>query len=495
MLNWSSRRDHGESDEIMGKELDTLHNKYLNIRPFINGLIVVVSLLQLSIAICQTRQSLNEKLMLACGANDKNLKPEKLVEVTQLLKQGANPNARSKDGWTPLLNAVSWGHINVAKLLINHGAQISTADSDGISPLMMVASRPYDDGAFAKFLFDHGARIGQRDTSGRTALDWKRKNGNEAVAREIEQELNKREANVSAPKVELTSPPIVELGGKRIRIVLPSSWTHVQHDPTDNWYAHFYEFSALIMDGGHGTHVDVNVDRSSIYRLGGIKYRDELLQSSPSGIRIRARRHEGDWEYEKMLTKTLVLTVSVSTGKPSDRAISKQVRALFDNIHIELVGPLALPTREIVSNPLDVLGGKSIKFKIPNNWDLIYKSSKDPWSEDGFDCTLHRKGSRSDAVNLLTIEFSVWSRYRSEVDKYLKGKGFETQSGMKGFLTTQNEENKTRTDLALPIVTPLTGNLTRESVIIATVNERFNAYRVDKASLDILRSVQIVEKE
>ncbi|XP_031624593.1 ankyrin repeat domain-containing protein 29 [Contarinia nasturtii] len=57
--------------------------------------------------------------------------------VTELLDQGANPNARRITGTTALFFAAQAGHIDVAKILIRYGAYIDAASLDGGTPLFV----------------------------------------------------------------------------------------------------------------------------------------------------------------------------------------------------------------------------------------------------------------------------------------------------------------------------------------------------------------------
>ena len=49
-------------------------------------------------------------------------------------------NIRDKDAWTPLHRAASDGEQEVAKLLLNHGADVNKRDADGLTPLHISSS-------------------------------------------------------------------------------------------------------------------------------------------------------------------------------------------------------------------------------------------------------------------------------------------------------------------------------------------------------------------
>ncbi len=54
-----------------------------------------------------------------------------------LLKHGADVNASQTGGWTPLHEAASRGDIDMVKLLLQYGAQKRVHNEDGITPLDM----------------------------------------------------------------------------------------------------------------------------------------------------------------------------------------------------------------------------------------------------------------------------------------------------------------------------------------------------------------------
>lgn len=63
----------------------------------------------------------------------------------RLLQSGANLNARGLDNDTPLHDAAVNGHVKIAKLLVERGADINAKNSKGKTPLdvALPTVRPY----------------------------------------------------------------------------------------------------------------------------------------------------------------------------------------------------------------------------------------------------------------------------------------------------------------------------------------------------------------
>jgi ankyrin repeat protein len=101
--------------------------------------------------------------------------------ITQLLEKGADVNAATRDGWTPLYEASRNGHVDVAKLLLEKGADVNAATRDGWTPLNRASSNGHVD--VAKLLLEKGADVNAADGDGWTPLNEASSNGHVDVAK------------------------------------------------------------------------------------------------------------------------------------------------------------------------------------------------------------------------------------------------------------------------------------------------------------------------
>ena len=109
--------------------------------------------------------SQNTPLHEACGprpgsCDDKTISPEWREMVEVLLSRGADPNAASQDGQTPLHVALRWDLYDLVPLLLKHGADVNRKDDQGVTPLRM-ARRWGTPRWVARMLQEHAAK-GQR---------------------------------------------------------------------------------------------------------------------------------------------------------------------------------------------------------------------------------------------------------------------------------------------------------------------------------------------
>ena len=84
--------------------------------------------------------------------------PARYREVTEiLLARGANVNAKSSDGKSPLHRAAEKGHVDVAEMLLVHFAKINAEDKDGVTPLHWATLGGHQ--ATVELLLAHGADV------------------------------------------------------------------------------------------------------------------------------------------------------------------------------------------------------------------------------------------------------------------------------------------------------------------------------------------------
>jgi ankyrin repeat protein len=89
--------------------------------------------------------------------------------VRVLIELGADVQARSKNGFTPLLFAAREGDIEIGRLLLKAGANVNDAARDGSNALLVATIRGHV--PFTTFLLDQGADP-NAEGPGYTALHW-----------------------------------------------------------------------------------------------------------------------------------------------------------------------------------------------------------------------------------------------------------------------------------------------------------------------------------
>ncbi|ORY96584.1 ankyrin repeat-containing domain protein, partial [Syncephalastrum racemosum] len=97
----------------------------------------------------------------------------KVDKIASLLKQGANTNIRDNEGWTPLHEAARHGHVEIAELLVqhgaDHGAHANSKGADQDTPLHDATENGHED--VAVHLLSFGADPEARNANGATPLD------------------------------------------------------------------------------------------------------------------------------------------------------------------------------------------------------------------------------------------------------------------------------------------------------------------------------------
>ena len=106
--------------------------------------------------------------------------------VVTLVSRGAKVN---KTGWTPLHYAATGGHLRVMAFLIGAGADVNAESPNGTTPLMMAAM--YGNDATVKLLLESGAHADTRNDQRLSAEDFAKRAGREDSAKLIRQVLKR----------------------------------------------------------------------------------------------------------------------------------------------------------------------------------------------------------------------------------------------------------------------------------------------------------------
>jgi serine/threonine-protein kinase TNNI3K len=112
--------------------------------------------------------------------------------VKELLKKGADPNARDKYGWTPLHKAASRCSVDVVKLLLERKpkrADPNIKNKYGTTPLHTAAYEGRVE--VVELLLVYGADPTVKDKDRRTPLDLARAEGHSKVVSVIEEWLRR----------------------------------------------------------------------------------------------------------------------------------------------------------------------------------------------------------------------------------------------------------------------------------------------------------------
>ncbi|MBI5541692.1 MAG: ankyrin repeat domain-containing protein [Bacteroidia bacterium] len=122
----------------------------------------VVSFVKKGVAIDGKNQARWTALAYACKYNHEDI-------AKYLVENGANVNETVNTGSTPLAVALLAGNFGIADYLIQHKADINKPDMMGMSPLMWAVK----DGnlKIVTYLVEHGAKVNAVNSNGRSVIE------------------------------------------------------------------------------------------------------------------------------------------------------------------------------------------------------------------------------------------------------------------------------------------------------------------------------------
>jgi uncharacterized protein len=101
--------------------------------------------------------------------------------VAELLKAGARPDEKGRDGRTALTLAAERGYAEMVKDLLDHGSRPDHQGVNGEAALVKAARHGHV--AVIRALIEGGADVNEADVTGRTALDIAERGGHTQAAR------------------------------------------------------------------------------------------------------------------------------------------------------------------------------------------------------------------------------------------------------------------------------------------------------------------------
>jgi len=119
----------------------------------------------------------------ACAAGDRE-------EVKVLLGRGADIDTANVDGLTALHQACIDDNLEMVEFLVSHGADVNRGDNEGWTPLHATASCGFL--SIARFLIDHGANVAAVNNDGELAIDISESDEMEDL---LQKEINVRNIN------------------------------------------------------------------------------------------------------------------------------------------------------------------------------------------------------------------------------------------------------------------------------------------------------------
>lgn len=142
-----------------------------------------VMLAALLLASCSREQDRGPDKMQLNGALFSFVSRGDDTAVRDILKKGADVNARDDNGCTPIVRAASGGYLSTAKLLLESGADLNTPCNHGPNALSLAAGNGQE--AVVRWLIEKGADVNRKGQQGSYAIGAAIEVGHAGVVRAL----------------------------------------------------------------------------------------------------------------------------------------------------------------------------------------------------------------------------------------------------------------------------------------------------------------------
>ena len=90
--------------------------------------------------------------------------------VIEHIENGSDLNLKDNKGWTPLLLALRDVHLEIAAILMKHGASVKSTNKDGVTPLHLAIQLGSME--LSKAILERNANINAKDKKGLTPMHY-----------------------------------------------------------------------------------------------------------------------------------------------------------------------------------------------------------------------------------------------------------------------------------------------------------------------------------
>ena len=257
-------------------------------------------------------------------------------EITEFVsKEGKGTiDEKNTEGQTPLICAIENNKLDVAKILIDNGANINTADNEGESPLISAIWNEHLE--MAKTLVDKGANINAADNRGNTPLTiLEQRDKSTTDYTELLEALKKADENIENLITAIRPNPKVSQAAQLLQVtqLLEDSPGLINNTSTDNnttplITAAFYknqDMVALLLEKG----ADITAQNSDGHNAITAAL---WIDNNEIASTLVEKMFEGQPNTEKLQTKYIQSAKDIIKGYKDDETFKKNIHELQNSI-------------------------------------------------------------------------------------------------------------------------------------------------------------------